>query len=68
LGEASLEHYRFYLLSRQNKIGAAIYLDARNDADALIRAPSAFVVSDEFPAVEIWQGKRKVGRISEALR
>ena len=51
------------LLSLQNKIGAAIYLDGHNDANALTRAASAFVVSDEFPAIEIWQGKRNVARI-----
>ena len=50
-----------YLLSLHNKVGAAIYLDAHNDADAITSAPAAFVVSDEFPAIEIWQGKRKSG-------
>ena len=30
-----MEPYRFYLLSLQNHIGAAVYLDARDDADAL---------------------------------
>jgi hypothetical protein len=65
LGEASLESYRFYLLSLQNKIGDAVYLDARDDADALVKAPSTFAVSDEFPAIEVWQGKRMIGRISQ---
>ena len=65
LGEASLESYRFYLLSQQNKIGDAIYLDARDDNEALVKAPSAFAVSDEFPAIEVWKGNRMVGRIRE---
>jgi len=65
LGEASLDSYRFYLLSQQNKIGAAVYLDARNDKDALIRAPSTFAVSEDFPAIEVWQGKRMVGRVKQ---
>jgi hypothetical protein len=60
-----LESYRFYLLSQQNKIGAAVYLDARDDADALVKAPSTFALSDEFPAIEVWQGKRKVGRTNQ---
>ena len=61
-----MDSYRFYLLNLQNKIGAAVYLDARSDADALVKAPSTFVVSAEFPAIEIWQGKRIVGRINQA--
>lgn len=65
LGEAGLESYRFYLLSLQNKIGDAVYLDARDDADALVKAPSTFTISDEFPNIEIWRGKRMVGRISQ---
>jgi hypothetical protein len=60
-----LESYRFYLLSVQNTIGAAVYVDARNDADALDKAPTAFAISDEFPDIEIWRGKRMVGRISQ---
>ena len=58
-----MESYRFYLLSHQNKIGASAYLDARDDADALAKAPSAFTISAEFPAIEIWRGTRKVARI-----
>ena len=60
-----MESYRFYLLSLQNKIGAAVYLDARDDADALDKAPAAFAISDEFPDIEIWRGKRMVGRITQ---
>ena len=59
-----MESYRFYLLSLQNKIGAAVYLDARDDADALDKAPATFAISDEFPDIEIWRGKRMVGRIT----
>jgi hypothetical protein len=65
LGEASLESYRFYLLSLENKIGAAVYLDARDDDDALVKAPATFAVSEDFPAIEIWQGKRMVGRVNQ---
>ena len=60
-----MESYRFYLLSVQNTIGAAVYLDARDDDDAFVKAPSAFTISDEFPDIEIWRGKRKVGRITQ---
>jgi hypothetical protein len=63
-----LESYRFYLVNLQNKIGAAVDIDARNDADALVKAPSAFAVSAEFPAIEIWRGKRIVARINPAGR
>ena len=64
-GEASLESYRFYLLSQQNKIGAAVYQDARDDKDALIKAPATFATSEDFPTIEVWRGKRMVGRITE---
>jgi hypothetical protein len=64
-GEGSLESYRFYLLSQQNKIGDAVYLDARDDDDALVKAPSTFTVSEDFPAIEVWQGKRMVGRVNQ---
>ena len=60
-----MESYRFYLLSAKNKIGAAVYLDARDDADALVKAPSTFTISDEFPDIEIWRGKRMVGRMRQ---
>lgn len=60
-----MESYRFYLLSQQNKIGAALYLDARDDDDALLKAPTTFAVSEDFPAIEVWQGKRMVGRVSQ---
>ena len=60
-----MESYRFYLLSQQNKIGAAVYQDARDDKDALIKAPATFATSEHFPAIEVWQGKRMVGRIRE---
>jgi hypothetical protein len=60
-----LESYRFYLLSQQNKIGAAAYLDAHDDAEALVKAPSTFTVSEDFPAIEVWRGKRMVGRVNQ---
>lgn len=60
-----MESYRFYLLSQQNKIGDAVYLDARDDDDALVKAPSTFTVSEDFPAIEVWQGKRMVGRVNQ---
>lgn len=60
-----MESYRFYLLSQHNKIGDAVYLDARDDEEALTKAPSAFAVSAEFPAIEVWRGNRMVGRIRE---
>lgn len=40
-----------------------MYFEGRDDADALAKAPSTFSVSPEFPAIEIWQGKRIVGRV-----
>jgi hypothetical protein len=59
-----LDSYRFYLLSLQNTIGDAVYVVARDDADALVKAPTAFTTSAAFPAIEIWQGTRIVGRVS----
>jgi hypothetical protein len=62
-----LEHYRLYLLSLQNKIGSASYLDTHNDADALARAPAAFVVSDKYPAIEIRHAKRKLAGSTQSV-
>ena len=59
-----MESYRFYLLSLENKIGAAVYLDARDDNDALLKAPSTFVVSEDFQPSRFWRGTHIVGRIS----
>lgn len=61
-----MESYRIYLLSLQNKIGDAVYVVARDDADALVKAPSAFTTSAAFPAIEVWQGTRIVGRVSHS--
>ena len=43
-----MESCRFYLLSQQNKIGAAVYLDARDDADALVKAPATSLYPKTF--------------------
>jgi hypothetical protein len=58
-------HYRCYLLTRENKIGAAQYVDSDSDAAAVLKATTLLEVSDQFPAIEVWKGGRIVGRIPQ---
>jgi hypothetical protein len=58
--------YRCYQLNAQNRIQYAHDIEAESDADALLRAERAMVTSADLPALEIWQGKRIVGRLTFA--
>jgi hypothetical protein len=58
--------YRCYLLTKENKIGAAENIDSDNDAAAMLKAPILLEVSDQFPAIEVWKRGRIVGRIPKA--
>jgi len=66
LGEGRMGRYRCYLLTKENKIGAAENIDSADDAAALLKAPTLLEVSDQFPAIEVWKGGRIVGRIPRA--
>ena len=56
--------YRCYQLNAANRIQQAHDIEADNDADALLKAERAIVTSASLPAIEIWQGKRIVGRLA----
>jgi hypothetical protein len=58
-----MAHYRCYLLTSENKIGVAQYVDSDSDAAAVLKATTLLEVSDQFPAIEVWKGGRIVGRI-----
>ena len=59
--------YRFYLLSSDDRISAADCSEAGDDKGALDKVFSIFALSDEFPAIEVWQGSRVVGRIPHSF-
>ncbi len=55
-----MPEYRFYFLSRKNRIdGPPRELDCADDEAALIAARQLL----DGQAIEIWQGKRVVGRL-----
>jgi hypothetical protein len=58
-----LRSYRCYLLNAQDAINAAADMEADDDAAALVKALEMFAMSDEFPAIEVWKGRRLVGRL-----
>jgi hypothetical protein len=58
--------YRCYQLNAQNRIQRAHDIEAESDADALLRAERVIETSADLPSLEIWQGKRIVGRLSFA--
>ena len=55
--------YRCYLVTAENKIAAATDFVAEDDTEAITKAPSTFEVSVQFPAIEVWHGRRIVGRL-----
>jgi hypothetical protein len=55
--------YRCYQLNAQSSIQRVHDIEAASDADALLRAGRAIETSADLPALEIWQGKRIVGRL-----
>ena len=59
--------YRFYLLTEDDKIHDARNAESGSDADALLLAQDLFNESDGFPEIEIWQGKRLVGRVPQPV-
>lgn len=56
--------YRCYQLNGDNKIHQPHDIEADSDADALQKAENEIVISAALPAIEIWQGKRLVGRVT----
>ena len=54
-----MPHYRIYLLSEENRIKDAVDAVCASDDEA--REHAASVIGD-YPAVEIWSGRRIVAR------
>jgi hypothetical protein len=63
-GGSSLRHYRCYFLI-DDRIKAAEDIGAKDDADALLRAEE-LLAGSSFPAIEVWQAERLVGRLAAA--
>ena len=59
--------YRFYLLTEDDKIHDARNAESGSDADALLLASGLFTDSDGFPEIEVWHGKRLVGRVPQPV-
>ena len=55
--------YRFYLL-QGGHIVAVKACDCSNDADAVLEADE-FLKASVYPAVEVWNGHRRVGVLSK---
>jgi hypothetical protein len=56
--------YRFYLLEGGEHIAAVRVCDCPTDADALLEA-DAVLQASKYPAVEVWNGPRRVGILSK---
>jgi hypothetical protein len=56
--------YRFYLLDDGDHIAAVRVCECTSDADALLEA-DAFLQASTYPAVEVWNGPRRVGTLSK---
>jgi hypothetical protein len=56
--------YRFYLLEDGDYIAAVRVCECTNDAEALLEA-EAVLQASTHPAVEVWNGSRRVGMISK---
>jgi hypothetical protein len=59
--------YRFYLLEGSGHIAAVRVGECTTDADALLEAEDVLQTS-EFPAVEIWDGARRVGMLNKPVQ
>jgi hypothetical protein len=56
--------YRFYFMTANDRIARGQDIDCDDDEDALARARALH----HAHAVEVWQERRKVGRIEPALK
>jgi hypothetical protein len=57
--------YRCYVLDVEDKIVSVDSVEAEDDADALSKAALKIRISPKFPIIEVWQGKRIVGRVPQ---
>jgi hypothetical protein len=56
--------YRFYLLEHGDHIVAVKTCECTSDADAFLEA-DAVLQASIYPAVEVWNGRRRVGILSK---
>ena len=56
--------YRIYLLEQGDHIAAVRACDCPTDGDALLEA-GAVLQASEYPAVEVWSGRRLVGMLTK---
>jgi hypothetical protein len=52
-------------LDVEDKIVSVDSVEAEDDADALSKAALKIRISPKFPIIEVWQGKRIVGRVPQ---
>ncbi len=57
--------YRCYILDEQDKISSGTTIEADDDAGALVAAAAQLRVSELCPVIEVWEGKRLVGRVPQ---
>ena len=57
--------YRCYILDVEDRIASVDSVEAENDAGALSKAALKIRVSPKFPIIEVWQGRRIVGRVPQ---
>ena len=56
--------YSFYLLEAGDEIAAVRICECSNNADALLEA-DAVLQASTYPAVEVWNGPRRVSMLSK---
>lgn len=55
--------YHCYVLNKEGRISSRHDIEAESDVAVVLRARSIIELSDDYPAIEIWQNARIVGRI-----
>jgi hypothetical protein len=60
LGASPAMRYRCYFVTAENKIGSHRELDARNDAEAIIRARAYCAEARAWKGFELWRGRHCV--------
>lgn len=61
-----MEWYKLYFLDNRDKIVSVENLQCLDDAAAFESAFASLAERPEFPAIELWQGPRKLGKRTRA--
>lgn len=59
-----MQHYRLYVVTREERIAEAVEVECRDDRHALAEAER---LGGAEHAVEVWTDERLVGRLGEAF-